>query len=52
MLAEIIEKELDLQRRLSILKNELEIRYDFTTYATFRSIDRYNIGFIDSYNLA
>ena len=50
-LTEIIEKELDLQRRQDLLKRDLEIRYDYTTYAAYRSIDRYNDGFIDSYNL-
>lgn len=36
---------------MSILKSELEIRYDYSIYAAFRSIDRYNEGYVDSYNL-
>ena len=50
-LATVIEREIDLQRRLEVLKRELECRYDFTPLAAFRSIDRYNIGRIDSLNL-
>jgi hypothetical protein len=50
-LTDILEKELDLQRRISILKRELEVRYDYSTYSSYRSIDRYNDGFIDTYNL-
>ena len=33
------------------MKRELEIRYDYSTYATYRTIDKYNDGFIDTYNL-
>ena len=40
-----------MQRRLNILKTELEIRYDYSIYSAFRSIDRYNEGYIDTYNL-
>ena len=38
-------------RKVSILKQELEIRYDYSILASFRAIDRYNEGYIDSYNL-
>ena len=38
-------------RKLTILKTELEIRYDYTIYAAFRTVDRLNEGYIDSYNL-
>mmetsp|Transcript_14290 Transcript_14290/g.24327 ORF Transcript_14290/g.24327 Transcript_14290/m.24327 type:complete len:106 (-) Transcript_14290:676-993(-) len=34
-----------------MLKFELENRFDFTLMAAFRSIDRYNVGRIDSINL-
>ena len=37
---------------MSILKTELEIRYDYSIYASFRAVDRYNEGYIDSYNLS
>lgn len=40
-----------MQRRLEILKRELETRFDFTPLAAFRSIDRYNVGKIDSISL-
>lgn len=50
-LTAVLERELDLQRRLEILKNELEVRYDYSTFAAFRSIDRYNEGNINTYNL-
>ena len=33
------------------MKSELEIRYDFSIYASFKAIDRYNEGLIDAYNL-
>lgn len=50
-LASVIEKELDLQRKLDILKGELEVRYDYSSYAAFKSIDKYSEGFINTYNL-
>ena len=50
-LLDIFEKEVDLQRRLDILKGELEVRYDFTPYAAYRSVDKYNDGFINNFNL-
>jgi Ca2+-binding EF-hand superfamily protein len=36
---------------LELLKREVEMRYDFTPLAAFRSIDRYNVGRIDTINL-
>ena len=48
---DILEKEIDLQRRLDILKRELEIRYDYSSLAAYRSIDRYNDGRINTFNL-
>jgi Ca2+-binding EF-hand superfamily protein len=50
-LLDILEKEIDLQRRLDILKRELEIRYDYSSLAAYRSIDRYNDGRINTFNL-
>ena len=50
-LVEIIEKEIDMQRRLDTLKGALEYRWDYTPMAAFRSIDRYNSGIIDTYSL-
>lgn len=50
-LLDILEKEIDLQRRLDILKRELEIRYDYSSLAAYRSVDRYNDGRINTFNL-
>ena len=50
-LASVIEKEIDLQRRLESLKRELEAGYDYSPYAAFRSIDRYNSGRVDQVNM-
>ena len=47
----VIEKEVDLQRRLEILKRECEVQYDYSPYAAFRSIDRYNSGRLDTINI-
>jgi len=43
-LLDILEKEIDLMRRLDILKRELEMRFDFSSLSAYRSIDRYNDG--------
>jgi Ca2+-binding EF-hand superfamily protein len=50
-LAQVIEKEIDLQRRLESLKRELEVQYDYSPYAAFRSVDRYNSGRCDQVNV-
>lgn len=50
-LTELIERELDLHRRQEILKRDLEVRYDYSTYAAFGSIDKYNEGYINTFNL-
>lgn len=47
----IIEREIELLRRLDNLKRELEIRYDFSPYAAFKTIDRGCEGAITSFNL-
>lgn len=36
---------------MEILKREVETRFDFTPLAAFRSVDRYNVGKIDSISL-
>jgi Ca2+-binding EF-hand superfamily protein len=48
----IIEREIELIRRLDLLKRELEVRFDFTPYASFKTIDRYGEGFINVNNLS
>ncbi len=50
-LLDIFEQELALQRRLDILKGDLEVRYDYSAYAAYRSIDKYNDGRISTLNL-
>lgn len=47
----VLEKEIDLQRKLEALKRELEVQYDYSPFAAFRSVDRYNSGLITSVNL-
>lgn len=49
-IATIIEKEIDFQRKIEILKRELEVQYDYSPFAAFRSIDRYNSGRVDTVN--
>ena len=39
---EVIEKEVGLARRLESLKNILQVQYDYSASAAFRSVDRYN----------
>lgn len=48
---DIMEQEIALTRRQDILKRDLEVRYDFSAYASYRSVDKYNDGRIDSFNL-
>lgn len=50
-LVAILESEIALQRRLDSLKRDLEIRYDYSLLAAYRSIDKYNDGRIDTFNL-
>lgn len=50
-LVEIIEKEVDLMRRLDILKRDLEVRYDYSALSAWRAVDKYNDGRIDTFNL-
>jgi hypothetical protein len=51
-LADIIERELDLLRRLEILRMDLDSRYDYTLLSAYRAVDRYNEGCINTYNLS
>ena len=50
-LVAVLESEIALQRRLDSLKRDLEIRYDYSLLAAYRSIDKYNDGRIDTFNL-
>jgi len=47
----VLEKEIDLQRRIETLKRELQVLFDYVHMAAFRSIDRFNSGRIDTVNL-
>jgi len=51
-LSNVIELELNFARRQEILKVDLDTRYDYSTYSSYKTIDRYNDGFIDTFNLA
>jgi Ca2+-binding EF-hand superfamily protein len=46
----VLEKEIDLQRKLEVLKRELQVQYDYSPLAAFRSIDRYNSGLMTTVN--
>ena len=46
----VIEKEIDLQRKLEVLKRDLQIQYDYSPLAAFRSVDRYNSGLMTTVN--
>jgi Ca2+-binding EF-hand superfamily protein len=46
----VIEKEIDLQRKLEVLKRELQVQYDYSPLAAFRSVDRYNSGLMTTVN--
>lgn len=50
-MVEVLEKELGLMRRQDVLKREVEMRYDYTIGAAYRSIDRMNDGHINMHNL-
>ena len=50
-LTAVIEKEIDMQRRIDILKRDLVVRFDYTPLAAYRSVDRYSSGRIDTHNL-
>jgi Ca2+-binding EF-hand superfamily protein len=48
----VLQKEIDMQRRLESLKRELDSRpWDYNIGSAFRAIDRYNMGRIDSMQL-
>ena len=49
-IAGIIEREVELIRRLDQLKRDVEICPDFSPYAAFKTIDRYTEGAINSCN--
>ncbi len=47
----ILQREIEMTRRLDGLKRELEYRYDFSPYAAFKTVDRYTEGAITQCNL-
>ena len=47
----IIEREVQLLRKLDLLKRELEVRYDFSFYAAFKAIDKRCEGTVNRFNL-
>jgi hypothetical protein len=50
-LSDIIASEIKFQRRIESLKEDLSVRYDYSTYACFRVVDRLNDGDINIDNL-
>lgn len=50
-LVDLFVKEIKFLREIEYLKEDLQRRYDFSEYSAFRTIDRYNDGFIDIDNL-
>jgi hypothetical protein len=51
-LVAIIEREIELTRRLDLLKRELEVRHDYTTYSAFKAITKCCDSSINNYNLS
>lgn len=51
-LVAIIEREIELTRRLDLLKRELEMRHDYTTYSAFKAITSCCDSSINNYNLS
>lgn len=50
-LARVLVNEINLLTRLDNLKLNLEVRYDFSVSAAFRTIDRFNEGYLTINNL-
>lgn len=50
-MTDIIVKEVELARRCETLKRDLELCYDYSTMAAFRSVDRVNSTLITTVNL-
>ena len=50
-LTAVIEGELGLARTQDVLRHDLEVRYDYSLGAAFRSVDRHHQGKIDTHNL-
>ena len=50
-LTQVFELELDNLRRVEMIKRDLELRYDYSTYACFRTLDFDNDGVITTFNL-
>ena len=50
-LTSLLEKEVAMHRRVEKLKQELEVRYDYSPKAAFKSVDDINYGYIDASSL-
>ncbi len=50
-LVRLIECELHLMKRLEVQKQELEYRHDYSVVGAFRTIDRYNEGSLNTFNI-
>ena len=50
-LTSLLEKELNMHRRIELLKQELEVRYDYSSRSAFKTVDDINYGFVDASSL-
>lgn len=50
-LIRIFQHEIDFIRRLGVLTRDMEMHQDYSPMAAFRTLDRYNEGFIKAKNL-
>lgn len=50
-LSDLISAEIRLLKRIEEGKDALQMRYDYSNYAAFRGIDRYNEGNLNVFNL-
>jgi Ca2+-binding EF-hand superfamily protein len=50
-MAEFLEKEVSLHQRLSIMKNELHMRFDWNLNHAFSDLDVSNDGFLNHRNI-
>lgn len=50
-LSDLLSEEIRFLRRLEMAKEDLSMRYDYSSYSAFRSIDKYNDGYLILNNL-
>ena len=50
-ISDILSQELRLMSKVEMARDSVMRRYDYSVYAAFRSIDKYNDGFVDAVSL-